>query len=109
MKKAIFGIILIIIGLSLLGFSIYIKSEIKHGKEQLAEAKDKIEMGKRILSLTPVTKEIGKGFQGVIQSKINAAVVLIKKYTFIAWIINIIGIGFIVLGIILLFLQKYKK
>jgi len=109
MKKRILAIIVLIIGLVLLGISFYIKNEVNKGKKELSEAQEKIEKGKKILSFTPIPKEVSKGLQGMVKGKINAAVELIKKYSFIAWVIQSVAIAFIIIGLALFFFGRSKK
>jgi hypothetical protein len=109
MKKKILGIIVVILGLVLLGVSFYITSQTKQGQKEVSQAQKKVEKGKSLFSVTPVTKEIGKGLGQIAQSKINKALEKIKKYNNIAFWFMVGGIILIVVGLGIIFINRRRR
>lgn len=96
--KRILGIIAIVGGVVLLGFSSYIKSQVGEGREKVASAQKKIDQGEGLFSLTPATKSIGKSFTGGARKKIASAEETIAYYQDLADKLQIGGFALIVLG-----------
>ena len=59
--KRIFGIVALVIGIVLVGFSSYIKSQVAQGKVKIDNAQKQVDQGSSLFSLSPATKEVGKG------------------------------------------------
>jgi hypothetical protein len=109
MKKRILGIIIILIGFSLLGTSFYIKGEVKKGRGQISSAQKGLDKGKKIFSFDPVTKEIGKGLTSGIQKKINEGKVKADTYSLIANILLGSGVILVIVGGTLIVLSIKKR
>lgn len=58
--KRILGIVLFLCGVALVVISIYIKNQVEEGKLKIAKAEKQVEGGKKLFSLNPVSKEVGK-------------------------------------------------
>jgi hypothetical protein len=108
-KKRILGIIIAIIGISLLGTSFYIKNEVKKGRGQISSAQKKEDAGKKLFSTNPFTKELGKGLTSGIQKKINEGTVKADTYALIANILLVSGIVLIVAGGVIVVLPQKRK
>ncbi len=108
MKKFL-GIILLIIGIIMIVVSIYIKTELGKGREKVGSAKEKVEMGKSIFSLTPQTKELGKGLTQGVEKKIAEGEEEIAKYAKMANLALYGGAILVVIGAVMLFLPSKKK
>lgn len=107
MKKRILGIIIIILGLGLIGTSFYIKTQTKKGQEEVSQAQKKVEKGKSIFSVNPVTKEIGKGLSKVAESKIKEAISKIKKYNTVAFWLMFGGIVLVIVGVVIIVISFF--
>ena len=104
--KKILGLLLIAGGITLLGISYYIKHEVEVGKEKIASAQEKVDIGKKIFSMNSTTKEIGKIATSPIEHKINNGVRDVAYYEKLAYELQIGGVLLFVLGMGLLFLPK---
>ncbi|KKM70340.1 hypothetical protein LCGC14_1441680, partial [marine sediment metagenome] len=58
--KRISGIIIVIIGVSLILSSFYIKSRVRSGRQEISEAQSTVSKGKELFSFTKETKEVGE-------------------------------------------------
>jgi HAMP domain-containing protein len=106
--KTILGIIILITGIALLGVSFYIKNRVVEGQTQIAEAQDKVDTGKAIMSLNSVTREIGRGVAAAAQKKIEEAEAMATEYAKMAKQLQIGGIIVIVLGAAIILVGKRK-
>lgn len=106
--KKIFGIVLVILGVILLCGSFYIKSQVKAGQEKLSFAEETKDLGDKILSITPGTKEFGEHVTGSIQDKVREGKEQIAFYTTVANSLEIGGIISLILGIALFLICKKK-
>jgi uncharacterized protein YjeT (DUF2065 family) len=106
--KRIVGIVLIIAGIAMLGFSYYIKQEVAAGNLQISSAQEKVDRSQGLFNLNPVTKEVGKGLTGAAQSKIDEGKRDVEYYTHLANTLQIAGIACIVVGAIVIFLGRKK-
>ncbi len=70
--KRILGLILGVFGIVLLVFGSYINGLVKEGRKKISDAQKGLDRGSSILSLTPITKQVGKTAMSGIQEKINA-------------------------------------
>jgi len=109
LKKRILGIIIIVIGLSLIASSFYIKSRVKSGRKQISEAKGNVRRGKQLFSLNPITKEIGKGVTSSAERKIKAGSAKADNYDMLALWFQLGGGVFIIIGAGLIFFSRKKK
>lgn len=107
--KKIVGIIVIIVGVVLFGVSNYIQNQIGEGKEKIAAAQKKLDQGQSLFSVSPVTKELGKGVISSGQKKINAANRTVAYYQDLAQKLQIGGIALVVVGALFLFVVKGQK
>jgi hypothetical protein len=104
--KRIVGIVVLVIGVVLVGFSIYIKTQVAEGKEEVSRAQRRVDQGNSLFSLTPVTKGIGKGISGSAQEKINEGVRKIGEYSSLASGLEIGGIILILAGLGIILVAK---
>ncbi len=106
MKK--FGIIVLILGIACIGVSIYIKSQVEAGKEQVSSAQDKVDKGTSFFSLSPTTKSIGKELSSPIQKKIDQGKVDIETYEAVSLWLRVGGAILVILGLGILFIRKKR-
>ncbi len=104
--KKKWGILMLIVGIILLSSSFYIKTQVEAGQEKVANVESQTNLGDELLSLTPATKEIGKGLTGSIKDKISEGKDQIEFYTAIAKWLEIGGVLLVVLGMSSIFLGK---
>lgn len=109
LTKRISGIIIVILGISLILSSFYIKSRVASGREQISEAEESVRKGKQLFSLNPVTKELGKGITDSAERKIKAGSAKADRYETLALWFQIGGGVFIVIGSGLIFMSRKKK
>lgn len=107
MKRTL-GVILLILGVALLLTSYYINNRVMEGKQKIKSTEKNVETGKNILSLNPVSKEVGKQLTKGVDEKIEQGKTQVTYYSNIAYWIKVTGIIFIVLGIILVLFGKKK-
>ncbi len=108
-NKKLISLILIILGLGLIGMSMYINSEVEKGKGKVSRAQHQVDQGSSLFSLTPATKGIGEELAGGAQKKIDAGKQQIAHYEGIAQFCQIGGIIFLVIGAGFLFCCKKKS
>ncbi len=106
MKKGIFGIILLIVGLACIGVSFYIKNQVAQGKEMIGSAQDKIDKGNSLLSIAPGGGEVGGFFSKSAQGKIDRGADEIKHYEHIANWLMIGGVICAGLGLWIIFMRR---
>ncbi len=70
--KKVVGTVLVIGGVAMIGLGAYIKGQVNEGKEKISSAQEKVDTGNSLFSMSPATKELGKGVTGSAQKKINA-------------------------------------
>ncbi|NGX43968.1 MAG: hypothetical protein K1060chlam3_00126 [Candidatus Anoxychlamydiales bacterium] len=106
--KRISGIIIVLIGVALILSSFYIRSRVRSGRQEISEAQSTVSKGKKLFSVTPITKEVGKGFMNSVQKKINEATGKADSYAVLATWFQIGGSVFIVLGAVLIYIGRKK-
>ncbi len=105
--KKMIGIILLICGIAMILFSVYINNQVSQGKATLSNAQSAVEHGSSLFSRTPVTKQIGNGLTRPMQRQIDEGQSQIAYYEGMAGWLLAGGIGFIVLsGFAILFYRK---
>ena len=104
--RRILGIILLLAGLTSVGFSIYIKREVAKGKEQIASGQQKVDQGKALFGLSPATKPIGEGVAAPVQGRIDQGRRDVAYYEMVSNYLLYGGILAIVFGALLLFLPR---
>ena len=109
LTKRISGIIILIIGITLIGTSFYIKSRVSSGREQISEAEESVRKGKQLFSSNPLTKEIGKGITDSAEKRIQAGSAEADRYAKLALWFQIGGGIFIVVGGVLIFISRKKE
>ena len=102
------GIIIIILGLLGVGAGLFIKGQVDEGKIQISSAKEKVNQGHSILSLTPITKGIQNHLSAPVEEKIAAGEQQVKKYESLYKLLLICGIAVAVIGLIFCFICKKK-
>lgn len=106
MKKL--AVLIFIIGVAMLFGSMYIKSQVEQGREQIKSAQKSVDTGKGLFSLSPYTKDVGSAFAGSAEKKIKAGSAEADRYEKIAGWLQIGGIVFMVLGVGILVLRKKR-
>ncbi len=99
----------VIIGVVCIGVSSYIKHEVAEGKEKISHAEKQVSQGNALLSLTPATKEIGKGLSQSANKKIDEGKEEVHKYAVLARELQIGGIALLALGAISFLIMCTKK
>lgn len=107
--KRIFGILLVLVGIGMIFASVYIMGQVTQGREQISEAQEKVNKGKSLFNLNPITKEIGKGLTGSAEKKIEEGRQTADKYEELASWLKIVGIVFVVLGGLGILFGKKKQ
>lgn len=107
-SKKLISLILILLGVGLIGTSMYITSEVEKGKGKIARAQHQVDQGGSLLSLTPVTKEIGDELTGGAQKKIDEGKQQVAHYEGIAQFCRVGGIVLLVIGAGFFFCCKKK-
>jgi hypothetical protein len=106
LTKKILEIITIILGVVLILASFYIKSRVEKGTQEISEAQSQVNLGSKLFSLHPITKEVGKGLMESVQNKIDEGTEKSNRYNTIALWFQIGGAFFIVLGAGIIFISK---
>lgn len=106
--KRIFGIILFIAGVAMIGASMYIKTQVLEGREQISSAQKKVDTGKGLFSMTPYTKDVGDALGKSAQKKIEAGTAEADKYEKIAGWLQIGGIVFMIGGAFMIIIGRKK-
>ena len=106
--KRISGIIIVIIGVALILSSFYIKSRVRSGRQEISEAQSTVNKGKKLFSVTPITKDVGDVLTGSAQKKINEASGMADSYAVLATWFQVGGAVFIVLGSVLIYIGRKK-
>lgn len=107
--KKILGSLALIIGIIMIFVSIYIKTQVEQGRELVGSAKEKVETGKTLFSLSPYTKEVGKGIAKGAEKKIKKGEMEIGKYEAISNFAMYGGIVLIVVGSVIFFIPGKQK
>lgn len=107
--QRLIGAVVLLIGLVLFGFSLYIQNQVEEGKGQISSAQEKVNRGSALFSLRPETREIGKGITDSAQKKINAGEEEVAYYEDLAGKLKIGGIIVALLGIGIMFFPRKKK
>jgi uncharacterized protein YjeT (DUF2065 family) len=107
--KRILGIVVLIAGFVLLGFSYYIKGQVAEGRKKISSAQQKVDFGKKVLSLNPTSEKVGKVMTDPAQKKINAGTEEADRYERMAGNLQIGGIVLVVAGIVVILLGRKRK
>lgn len=102
------GILLIIVGFCGLSFSFYIRSQVEDGKRQIHSAEHKVNKGKKLFSVTPITKPIGNLVTASAEEKIAAGKEEVFFYEGIEQILMIAGIICIAAGLGMIIFKKKR-
>jgi hypothetical protein len=106
--RKIAAALLLIIGVGMIGFSMYIMNQVNEGKIKIESAEKTVGQANQLFSLNPVTKQLGEGVTGSAEKKIESGKELIARYVNISQNLKIAGIVLIVLGVGLFFVGKRK-
>jgi hypothetical protein len=108
--KRVFAIVVFIVGVAMVGGAYYINTQVAEGKLQVSSAEKKVDQGKTLFSLNPVSKEIGDQITKSADRKIDKAKEEISYYAGLAQNLQIGGIVLIVIGIgFFIFAGRSKK
>lgn len=101
----IFAIVSFIGAAALILFSVYIMRQVEIGKGQVSSAQSTVNVGQKLFSVNPVSKEVGNQLTNPIQSKIAEGSEEIARYESLAHYLlvggvalGVIGLGFIIFG-----------
>ena len=108
-KKTVLGLVLIVLGLGLIGFSMYINAQVKEGQSKVTHAQKAVDESKGLFSGAPLGNQLGKQVTSGAQHKINAGKEQIEFYSNLADLSRIVGIGVIAVGAGVLVIGKKKK
>ena len=106
--KRILGMIILIAGIIMIGFSFYIKKQVAEGNIEISSAQKNVDRGSSLFNLNPVAKEIGKGIIGSAQSKIDQGEKDVAYYTQLANGLQIGGIVCIAIGAAIIFIGRKR-
>ena len=107
--KCTTGIILLICGIALIGFSIYVTGQVEEGQGKVTSAQRKVDKGKGLFFGDPITEQIGKGITGQAQKKIDAGKEEIAFYQQVAVWSKMGGIACIIIGLGVFFIPTKKR
>jgi len=108
--KRILGIVFFLSGVALVVVSIYIKNQVDEGKMKISRAEKQVEGGKKLFSLNPVSKEVGKKIIiDPAERKIAKGKHDVNYYDRLSNWLMIIGIVCGALGIIVFIFAKKKQ
>lgn len=105
----IFGFLILISGIALMLISNYINTRVVEGRGQVESAQKQVDQSSSLFSLHPATKEIGKGFTGSAQEKINAGQQEVGYYANLANWLWILGIILIVIGAVIVLITFIRR
>lgn len=105
MKKK-WGVIVLLLGVIFLAGSFYIKGQVEEGNQKVAKTEKQMDLGDKLFSITPETKEIGKGISGSVDKKLIEGKEQIAFYTSMADWLEIAGVVFIILGMSMILFGK---
>jgi hypothetical protein len=109
MKKK-HGIILVVIGIVLIAASMYINTQVLHGREQIASAQSKKDTGEKFMGMGgSTTKEVGKIGGAMMQGKIDEGSAKAAKFAKIAMALKGIGIIAVIAGGVIIFVKRKKS
>ena len=92
------GIIVLVIGIAFLLLSNYITTQVQEGKLKIAKGQKTVDQSQRLFSLSPTTKEVGKGVTRSAQKKIDEGKRQVRDYEAIAARLQVFGIIGVVVG-----------
>jgi hypothetical protein len=107
--KKMIAVIMVLVGVVMVGGALYIKDQVAKGKLKVASAERKVEQGKGLFSINPVSKEIGDQVTQSADRKISSAKLEISNYEALAQDLQWGGIILIVVGAgFFIFLRRKK-
>lgn len=106
--RRIIGLIILIIGIALIGVSMYIKGEVAHGRRKIASAQSQVDTGTALFETNRATKGIGKDLSSPFQQRIDTARGEADVYATRAHWLKIGGIILIIIGIGAIFIPRRK-
>lgn len=108
-SKRTLGLIIFVIGVVLIGIAQYIYSEVAEGRVQIASGEKTVKQGRKLFSVSPVSKEVGDAaFFNPADKKIAAGKMQADEYENLADVLQVAGIAGIIVGGAL-FLYSFKK
>ncbi len=108
-SKKIAGLVVAALGAILLVFSYYIAEQVTEGRMKIDRAQGQVNTVNSLFSLSPATKDVGRGLTGSAQRKIDAGSLDVAEYSALAHKLQLGGIVLIIVGIgILVFYGKKR-
>ncbi len=106
--KRILGILCIIIGAAMLFGSNYIAEQVEEGKARVQSAESSVSTSSSILSLNPMTDQVGQAVSKSANKKIAKGKEDIAKYEALASKLQIAGVVLIVIGVGIVILGRKR-
>lgn len=108
-SKRIFGIVVLLVGVAMIFFSMYIMNEVTSGRAQISQAKRNVDQGTKIFNISPVTRGVGQTLSSSANKKIGKYSEEADRYERMAQLLRVGGIVLIVVGGVIIFLSRKKK
>lgn len=108
-KRKILGSVVLLGGIVMLFMSHYIQTQVDEGRGKISKAEKSINQGNSLFSLTPVTKEIGKGLSKSAEKKLQKYKDQADDYERLADQLQAGGWIAIVLGTVLIVWPEKRK
>ena len=103
------GIAVAVCGVVLLFVSFYIRGQVAEGEEQISSAKQKVGTIDKLFSVTPETKQLGKGITDPAHKQIQEGEQQVSYYSQLSGKIQIGGIVLIIAGAVIIFYPTRKR
>ncbi|MES2121622.1 MAG: hypothetical protein V4492_02450 [Chlamydiota bacterium] len=107
--KKVIGILLVVGGITMIGLGAYISGEVDEGKHKISSAQEKVDTGNSLFSMSPATKEFGKGITGSAQKKIDEGKDQVSTYEAMSQNFKWGGIIVLIAGAVILFISRKKS
>ena len=107
--RRIVGIVIAIAGVVLLLVSRYITGRVEEGKGEIYAGQRKVDSANSLFSLTPATKEVGKGFTQSGQNRIDQGWSDVAHYESLAKTLKMGGYALIIIGAIIVVIPVRKR
>ena len=107
--RRVLGIAVAVCGVVLIIVSFYIRGQVAQGTEEISNAKQKVSTVDKLFSVTPESKQLGKGITDPAQKRIQAGEQQISYYSQLSDKIQIGGIVLIIAGAVIIFYPNRKR
>ncbi len=107
--KQVLGGIIFVGGLGLLYLAHYINVQVEQGNMQIFSAQQKVDQGNSLFSMSPYTKDVGKGLTSGAQKQIDEGRNTVEYYTKVENRCRIGGIAALIVGAGMMIYFRRKK